>query len=113
MGSDEIVIYEHPNPQRKSYFTGEYISAPRGELFGRPLTRELEERLKNLGAIGSQIVREALEISGVMEIRIRPEESLIVKERSASWPAIEKQMISILQRALRKKKIQVVSASKT
>lgn len=112
MGSDKIVTYEHPNPERRSYFTGEYISPPRGEVFRNPVTRDFEKRLQTLGAIGSQIVREALEISGVREIRIRPEEVLVTKEVSASWPSIENEIIRILRRALRKKRIQIVNGSK-
>ena len=103
-----IVIYNHPNPEMKSFLMNEEISTPRVEHFNNRLSKDSEERFKHLGHIGAQVVREVMAIPGVQKMRIKPKDIQVKKEESASWQEIEVQVIEILNRALRKKKIKVI-----
>jgi len=49
-----------------------------------------------------------LAIQDVNEIHIKPKEIRIKKEISSSWETIEKKVVEILTRALRRKQIKVV-----
>jgi hypothetical protein len=104
----KVVIYHHPNPEIKSFLTTEEISAPRLEHFKRPLDNDSEGVLGELGLIGAQIVKDIMAIPGVMEIRIKPKEIRMKKERSSSWEDIEGRVLRILNRALRRKQIRAV-----
>ncbi len=108
MSEPKINIYVHPNPEIKSFTTMEPISPPRVENFKKPLNPQSEESLKQLGVIGSQIVKEVMEIPGVNEIRIKPKEIRIKKEIDASWDDIEFIVCKILKRALQRKMIKIV-----
>jgi hypothetical protein len=55
----------------------------------KPLDKDSEKILKQLGSIGAQIVKETMAIPGVMEIRIKPKEIRLKKEGSSSWEKIE------------------------
>ena len=89
----------------------EEISAFRVERFKKPLDKNSENSLQLLGVIGSQIVKEILAIQAVMKVEIKPKEIIIKKELSSSWREIEDRVLEILKRALRKKKIKIVSRS--
>ena len=104
----KIVIYKHPNPEFRSFLTTVEISPPRVEHFIKPIDNNSEGLLNRLGIIGSQIVIEIIAIPGVMELRINPKEILLKKELSSSWSEIEKPVIEILNRALRKKQIRII-----
>jgi len=108
MSISKIVIYKHPNPEIRSFITSEEVSPPRVEYFKKPIDNRAEDLLNRLGIIGSQIVRETIAIPGVVDIRIKPKEILLKKERSYSWSEIEKPVVEILNRALRKKQIRIV-----
>lgn len=108
MREQKVVIYNHPNPEMKSFLTTVEISTPRVEHFKKPLDKDSENILKQLGIIGAQIVKEIMAIPGVMEIRIKPKEIRMKKERSSSWEEIEERVLEILNRAVRKKQIKVV-----
>ncbi|MBW1701339.1 MAG: NifU N-terminal domain-containing protein [Deltaproteobacteria bacterium] len=109
MRSPEIVIYNHPNPEMKSFLTTVEISAPCVEHFRKPLKKDQEDTLKKqLGVIGTQIVNEIMAIPGIKEMTIKPKEILIKKERPSFWEEIEKPVIEILNRALRKKQIKMI-----
>ena len=111
MRDHKIVIYNHPNPEIKSFLVDEEISAFRVERFKKPLDKNSENSLQLLGVIGSQIVKEILAIQAVMKVEIKPKEIIIKKELSSSWREIEDRVLEILKRALRKKKIKIVSRS--
>lgn len=104
----QIEIYIHPNPEIRSFLTNTEISAYRVEKFKKPPEKNWEHTLKQLGVIGAQVAKEILAIHGVNEIHIKPKEIRIKKEISSSWEAIEKKVVEILTRALRKKQIKVV-----
>jgi len=108
MSEPKISIYVHPNPEIKSFTTMEPISPPRVEYFKKPLNTKSEESLKQLGVIGSQIVREVMTIPGVKEIRIKPKEIRMKKELNASWDDIDDMVCKILNRALQRKGIKMV-----
>lgn len=109
MGDPEIVIYNHPNPEMKSFLTTVEISAPRLERFKKPFDRDSIDVLKKqLGFIGAQIVKEIMSIPGVKEMSIKPKEVFIRKEISCDWEEIESPVIDILKRGLRRKKFKVV-----
>ena len=103
-----VEIYNHPNPEIKSFLTRVAISAPRVEKFQRPLQQDREADLKGLGVIGAQIVRDIMKVPGVQEIHIKPKEIRMKKELSSSWNEIEARILEILERALRKKDMRVV-----
>lgn len=103
-----VRIYNHPNPEMKSFLATVEISAPRVEHFKKPLDKDSEKILNQLGIIGAQIVKEIMAIPGVMEIRIKPKEIRMKKEGSSSWEEIEEKVLEILNRAVRKKQIKVV-----
>ena len=109
MRDNKVVIYHHPNREIKSFLTSEEIVPPRVEYFKRPLDKDSEENLKYLGVIGVQIVKEIMAIPGVMEIRIKPKEIRMKKEPFFSWEDIEGKVLEILNRAIRRKQIRVVS----
>ena len=104
----QVEIYLHPNPEIRSFLTNTEISAYRVEKFKKPLEKDWEHTLKQLGVIGAQVAKEILAIHDVNEIHIKPKEIRIKKEISSSWEAIEKKVVEILTRALRKKQIKVV-----
>jgi hypothetical protein len=109
MRNPEIVIYNHPNPEMKSFLTTVEISAPRVEHFRKPLSKDPKDSLKKqLGVIGAQIVNEIMLIPGVREMTIKPKEILIKKEISCSWEEIESPVTDILKRALRRKQFKVI-----
>ena len=108
MASENIEIYHYQNPEIKSFLTQEAISPPLVEYFKKPFHQESENALKHLGVIGAQIVREIMVIAGVKEIRIKPKEIRMKKEEWSAWEDIEGQVIAILKRSLRKKKIRVI-----
>jgi Zn-dependent membrane protease YugP len=103
-----IEIYIHPNPEIRSFLTNTEISAYRVEKFKKPPEKNWDHTLKQLGVIGAQVAKEILAIHGVNEIHIKPKEIRIKKEISSSWEAIEKKVVEILTRALRRKQIKVV-----
>ena len=103
-----IKIYHHPNPQIKSFLTDTAISVPRVEAFRKPLDSSNEDVLKQIGSIAGQIVRDIMSIPGVLEIRIKPKEIRMKKEESAGWEEIERQVLAILKRALRRKQIRMI-----
>lgn len=104
----EVEIYLHPNPEIRSFLTNIEISAYRVEKFKKPLEKDWEHTLKQLGVIGAQVAKEILAIQNVNEIHIKPKEIRVKKEISSSWETIEKKVVEILTRALRKKQIKVV-----
>jgi hypothetical protein len=108
MRNPKIVVYNYPNPEIKSFITTFEISSPRVEHFKKPLDKDSEDTLWQLGIIGAQIVKEIMSIPGVKEIHIKPKEIRMKKEISSSWEDIEKQVITILNRAFRKKQIKVI-----
>ena len=104
----QIEIYLHPNPEIRSFLTNTEISVYRVEKFKKPPEKEWEHTLKQLGVIGAQVAKEILAIQDVNEIHIKPKEIRIKKESASSWEAIEKKVVKILTRALRRKQIKVV-----
>ena len=104
----QIEIYIHPNPEIRSFLTNTEISAYRVEKFKKPPEKNWDHTLKQLGVIGAQVAKEILAIQDVNEIHIKPKEIRIKKEISSSWETIEKKVVEILTRALRRKQIKVV-----
>ena len=98
----QVEIYLHPNPEIRSFLTNTEISAYRVEKFKKPPEQEWEHTLKQLGVIGAQVAKEILDIQDVNEIHIKPKGIRIKKEISSSWEKIEKKVVTILTRALRK-----------
>jgi len=84
-----IMIYRHPNTEIRSYLTSDEISKYRGEIFTAQDGDAFEARLKSLGTIGGQVVREVLAIPGVRKVEIKPRELRVQKEPPASWDEIE------------------------
>ena len=104
----KISVYHHPNTQIRSFLLETEISSYCVERFERPLTSKTKGNYNALGVIGATIVRDILNINGVKEIHIKPKEVRLKKEISFSWNEIEKRVIDILIRALRKKKLKIV-----
>jgi Scaffold protein Nfu/NifU N terminal len=104
----KVEIYNHPNPEIKSFLTTVELSAPRVEIFKKPFDENREDSLSQLPLIGAQIVKNIMDIPGVREIIIKPKEIRMKKETSASWEGIEKKVIEILTSALRRKQIKMV-----
>jgi len=109
MRDNKVVIYHHPNREIKSFLTPEEIFPLRVEYFKSPLDKDSEETLKSLDAIGAQAVKEIMAIPGVMEIRVKPKEIRMKKEMFFYWEDIEGKVLEILNRAIRRKQIRVVS----
>jgi len=103
-----ISVYHHPNPMIRSYLVEENISSLRVEHLKGPLTDETAKILCKLGLIGAQVAKEILGIKGVNEIRMKPTEVWVKKTESSSWDEIEAKILSIIGRALRRKKIRLV-----
>ena len=106
----KVEIYHHPNPEIRSFLTNIEISAHRVEKFKRPLEKDWENSLKQLGVIGGQVAKEIMAIQEVEEIYIKPKEMRIKKATSSSWDKIEKKVVEILTWALRRKQIKVIKA---
>jgi hypothetical protein len=104
----KVEIYNHPNPEIKSFLTTVELSAPRVEIFKKPFDENRKGSLNQLPLIGAQVVKNIMDIPGVREIIIRPKEIRLKKEISSSWEGIEKKVIEILTSALRRKQIKVV-----
>jgi hypothetical protein len=104
----KVEIYNHPNPEIKSFLTTVELSAPRVEIFKKPFDENREDSLNQLPLIGAQIVKNIMDIPGVREIIIKPKEIRLKKETSSSWEGIEKKVIEILTSALRRKQIKMV-----
>jgi hypothetical protein len=108
MAEQDIVIYNHPNPEMKSFLLNEEVSAPRVEHLKNPLTQEAKASLKSLGVLGAQIAEDIMKIPGVAALQIKPKEMRVKKEVSASWGDIQDKVLEILRSALRRKKMRVV-----
>lgn len=89
MTEEHIKIYHHPNPEIKSFLTSGGLFPPRVEFYINPLNENENERLSQLGAIASQIIKDIMALPGVMEIRVKPKEIRMKKEENASWSDIE------------------------
>ena len=108
MDDTGVEIYNHPNPEIKSFLTTVTISAPRVEIFKKPLDADGEDSLNRLGLIAARIVKDIMAIPGVLEIHLKPKEIRMKKELSSSWEGIEKRVVEILKRALRRKRMRLV-----
>lgn len=108
MDDSKIEIYNHPNPEIKSFLTTVELSAHRVKIFKKPLDKNREDSLNQLPLISAQIVKDIMDIPGVREIHIKPKEIRMKKETSSSWEGIEKRVIEILTSALRRKQIKLV-----
>jgi len=108
VADQEIVIYNHPNREMKSFLLSEEVSAPRVEHLKNPLTQEAKASLKSLGVLGAQIAEDILKIQGVAAIQIKPKEIRVKKEVSASWDDIQSKVLEILGSALRRKQMKIV-----
>jgi hypothetical protein len=106
---NDIVVYEHPNPQLRSFFISVSIWPPRVEVFHKSSLDGSREDVEGLGSIGVQMAKELLEIPGLKELRMRPGEILVKKHPAAAWQDIEPEVLRILQRALRKQQIHLVT----
>ena len=108
MDEQDIVIYNHPNPEMKSFLLSEEISPPRVEHLKNPLSQEAKASLKSLGVLGAQIAEDILRIQGVAALQIKPKELRVKKEVSASWDDIQGKVLEILRSALRRKQMKIV-----
>jgi len=106
----KVEIYNHPNPEIKSFLTTVEFSAHRVEIFKKPLDKDWEGSLNQMPLIATQIVKDIMAIPGIREIQLKPKEIRMKKETSSSWEGIEKRVIEILTSALRRKKIKVVQS---
>jgi hypothetical protein len=107
---NDIAVYEHPNPHIKSFFIPGPIWPPRVEIFCAPLPQSSREKMKGMGKIGERVIKELLDIPGVIELRTRPREMLLKKDQASSWENIVPQVLKILRRAMRKQKIHLVKS---
>lgn len=104
----KIEIYHHPNPEIRSFLTNIEISAPRVENFKEPLEKDWDRALKQLGFVGAQVAKEIMAIRDVKEIYVKPKEIRIKKKASSSWEGIEKKVVEIIKRALRRKQFKEI-----
>lgn len=104
----KVTIYRHPNPEIRSFLISEEISSFRVEHFKRPLSENSRDALKSLGRTGEKLVREMMTLPQIKEVHIKPHELLIKKEESISWEFLEKKVLVIIDRALKRKKIKIV-----
>ena len=109
VNQDDITVYEHPNPQLRSFFISASTLPPRVEVFHKSSLDGSWENMQGLGSIGLRMAKELLEIPGLKELRMRPGEILVKKHRAAAWLDIEPEVRRILQRALRKQQIHLVT----
>lgn len=108
MEEQDIQIYLHPNPEIRSYLTPDILTRPVFDTYEPPL-EELPDGLSaRLGTIGAQLVREILSVPGVVQLRIKPKELRIKKGPHASWDELEKALLRIVDRAVRKSRIRVL-----
>lgn len=112
MDDQDIEVYIHPNPEIRSFLTVQDIFPPRVEVFHPPLVDEDAPRLKGLGTIASQIVRDILSIPGILEIRIKPKEIRIIKTQTTLWEDIQPRVLDAIKRSLRRKGIRLVKKSR-
>lgn len=103
-----IMIYRHPNTEIRSYLTSDEISKYRVEIFTAPMGEPFEARLKTLGTIGGQVVRDVLAIPGVREVEIKPRELCVKKKPPASWDEIEPKVMHALTTAFRRKSMRLL-----
>jgi len=111
MDEAKIDIYHHPNPEIRSFFISAEILAHRVEHYKKPLDKNWESALEPLGLIAAGITREIMAIQGVKEIYTKPKELRITKESSFSWEDIEKPIIKILTRGLKRKQLRVIKGA--
>jgi hypothetical protein len=110
MRENDVRIYLHPNREIRSFLTSSPIMRPQVEVLENPV-REMAENLNaKMGTIGAQTARDLLSIPGVAKIRIKPKEVIIQKAPAASWEEMEKQILRIMERAVRKSRIRVMKA---
>lgn len=108
MAQEEIVIYEHPNREMKSFLTSMEVSPPLVERFRKPLTEASQPILKKLGLIAGQLVKEIIALPGVVEVEIKPKEIMVKKDSAASWEDLQGRIVTILERSLRRRRIRRV-----
>ncbi len=103
-----VEVYYYPNREIRSFLMAVDIFPPRVEHFRRPLGNDREHMLRDTGVLQRQAMIGLLKIPGIRQITIKPREVRITKEASGSWETIERQVIEVLERALRKKDIRVL-----
>lgn len=108
MDKIKIVIYNHPNPEIKSFLSAVEIFPPRVESFKKSDNKEPADQLSWFDTVAARAVKELLEVPGVTEIRTKPKEVRMKKEEGSPWEPIVKEVVNILERALRKKNIRVL-----
>jgi len=113
MKKPRVVIYNHPNSEIKSFLTPKEISAYKVECFRSPLKEDADENVRSLGLIGERVVREIMAINGVEEIYIKPKEVRMKKNPSISWQEIEEKIVTILNRALKRREIRIITKEKS
>ena len=104
----DIVVYQHPNPEMKSFLMPVEICPPLVEHFSKPFTERSEKTFKELGTVGAQIVKEIMAVPGVKSLEIRPKEVRVKKEPHVSWEQIEKKVFRILKSFMRRKSFRLV-----
>ncbi len=109
MQEHRITIYRHPNQDIRSFLLPVDVSAPRVEHFEFPLGEQEEDaRMKALGAIGAAVVKDMMQLPGIRKVSIKPREIRVQKDPQASWEEMQLQLLQILRRALRRKRIRLV-----
>jgi hypothetical protein len=108
MDKADIKIYQHPNPELKSFLTPIHIFPPQVHHLKNPLGEPTERALTQLNSVQVQTLKEMMAVPGVKEVYIKPNEIRMKKELSASWQEIETAILKILGRALRRLEIRIV-----
>lgn len=87
------------DPHRREYGVTVEISQQPIHSFMRPLGRESSERyLKDVGEVGTVLLRELFAIPGVSKVFITPYELTIDKGLAFNWDEIEPSIIEVLKR---------------
>lgn len=83
----------------RRYHTTVVISQFHRKRFWHPLTSGSDKHLENIGEAGATLVREALAIPGVVEVRINPYAFSVAKGMAFGWEEVEPSIIEALKKA--------------
>lgn len=90
------------NLDERLYHTTAEISRDPTNTFWRPLRKDSEKYLNEVGKIGTQLLREVFTLPGIAEITIKPYTLGVVKAGAFDWKDIEPQVIEALKKTFGK-----------
>lgn len=93
-----IIAERFPNPYRRSYHMTVEVSEKCIEIFSRPLCDNFEERFKEVGKYGREIVETLLRLDGITGVTLQPYQVNVGIGEAYEWEDIQPHIIATLKK---------------